>query len=68
MKVAEMIMIRWICGHMRLDKISKEVIRGKIGVASIEDKIREARLRWFGYIRRNIDAPLRRCERLHRPD
>ena len=36
-------MIRWICGHTRLDKIRNEVIRGKIGVASIEDKIRDAR-------------------------
>jgi len=38
-------MILWLCGHMRLDKIRNEVIRRKIGVASIEDKIREARLR-----------------------
>jgi len=52
MKVAEMRMIRWIYGHTRLDKIRNEVIRSKIGVASIEDKIREARLRWFRHIRR----------------
>jgi len=44
-------------------------MRGKIRVASIEDKIREARLRWFGHIRRrNMDAPIRRCERLDGPD
>ena len=46
MRVAEMRMIRYICGHMRLDKIRNEVIRDKIRVASIEDKMREARLRW----------------------
>ena len=40
MKVAEMRMLRWICGHTRLDKIRNEVIRDKIGVASIEDKLR----------------------------
>ena len=44
MRVVEMRMIRWICGHTRLDKIRNKVIRGKIGVVSIEDKMREARL------------------------
>jgi len=54
---------------MRLDKISNEVIRGKLGLASIENKIREVRLRWFGHIRRrNMDAPVRRCENLDHPD
>ena len=48
MKVAEMKMIHLICGHTRRDKIRNEVIRGKIEVTSIEDKIREARLYWFG--------------------
>ena len=33
MKVVEMRMIRWMCGHTRLDKIRNEVIRSKIGVA-----------------------------------
>jgi len=65
MKVVEIRMIRWICGHTRLNKISNEVIRGKLGVASIEDKIRDARFRWFGHIRRrSMDAPVRRCEKL----
>ena len=43
MKVAKMRMLRWICGQKRLDKIRNEVIRDKIGVTSIENKIREAR-------------------------
>jgi len=63
LRVAEMRMIRWICGHTRLDRIRNEVSRGKIGVASIEDKMREARLRWFGHVRRRpMDAPVRRGE------
>ncbi|XP_070050346.1 uncharacterized protein [Nicotiana tomentosiformis] len=65
MKVTYMGMLRWMCRHTRLDKIRNEVIRDKVGVAPIEDKMREARLRWFGYVRRrSIDAPVRRCERL----
>ena len=43
MRVAKMRMIRWICGHTRLDKIRNQVIRSTIGVASIEDTLREAR-------------------------
>jgi len=67
MKVVEMRMIRWICGRTRLDKINNEVIRGKLRLASIEDKIKEARLGWFGRIRRrSMDAPMRRCEKLDR--
>jgi len=62
-------MMCWICGHTRLDKIRNEVIRGKIGMTSIEDKIREARLYWFGHIRRRPrDAPVRKCETIECPD
>jgi len=65
MRVAEMRMIRWICSHTRLDKIRNEVIRGKIGVASIEDKMRGTKLRWFSHVRRRpMDAPVRRCEKI----
>jgi len=68
-RVAEIRMIRWICGYMRLDKTRNEVIRIKVGVASIEDKLREDRLCWFDHIRRiNTDVPVRRCERVDRLD
>ena len=61
-------MIRWICGYTRLDKIRNEVIRDIVKVAPIEDKMRESRLRWFGQvIRRSVDAPVRRCERINIP-
>ncbi|VFQ82006.1 unnamed protein product [Cuscuta campestris] len=62
---AEMRMLRWMCGKTRLDMISNEVIRRQVGMAPVEDKLREARLRWFGHVRRrNTDAPVRRCERI----
>ncbi|XP_070002878.1 uncharacterized protein [Nicotiana sylvestris] len=51
--------------HTRMNKIRNEDIQEKVGVAPIEDKMREARLRWFGHIhRRSTEAPVRRCERL----
>ncbi|XP_070040431.1 uncharacterized protein [Nicotiana tomentosiformis] len=57
--------LRWMCGHTMKDKIRNEVIRGKVGVASVEDKLRESWLRWFGRVkRRDINAPVRRCEGL----
>ncbi|KAM1519455.1 hypothetical protein ACFX1Z_022250 [Malus domestica] len=63
MGVAEIRMLRWMCGHTRKDKIRNEDIRGKVGVAEIEGKLRENQLRWFGHLqRRPTDAPVRRCD------
>ena len=39
-----------------------EVIRDKVRVPPIEDKIREVRHRWFVHVKRSIHAPVRRCE------
>lgn len=46
MKVAEMRMMRWMCGFTRRDKIRNEVIRDKVEVTSVEDKMGETKLRW----------------------
>ncbi|KAL0921167.1 hypothetical protein M5K25_008214 [Dendrobium thyrsiflorum] len=37
---------------MKINRIRNEHIREKVGVAPVEDKIRESRLRWFGLIKR----------------
>ncbi|KAF3616748.1 putative pre-mRNA-processing factor 6-like [Capsicum annuum] len=65
MKVAEMRMLRWMCGLTRGNRVQNETIQEKVGVTLVECKMRNARLRWFGHVkRRGMDAPVRRCERL----
>ena len=63
--VTEMRMLRWMCGKTRMDKVRNEDTRSLVGVAPIEEKMRENRLRWFGHIgRRSMDAPVRRVEKI----
>ncbi|KAF3624894.1 putative TIP41-like protein-like isoform X2 [Capsicum annuum] len=59
LKMAEMRMLRWMCGLTRLDKVRNEIIWEKVGVVSVEEKMREVRLRWFGHVmRKGSDAPV----------
>ena len=64
----EMRMIRLMCGYTRVDRISNRAIRDLVKVAPIKDKIRETRLRWFGHVKRSVDAQVRRCERINIPE
>jgi len=67
--VAEIRMIRWMCGYMRMDRMSNELIKYLVKVTPIEDKMRETRLRWFGHVkRRSVDAPVRTCEGINIPN
>ena len=52
MEVAELKMLRFSLGVTRMDKIRNEYIRGTAQVGKFGEKTREARLRWYGHIRR----------------
>ncbi|KAK3572920.1 hypothetical protein QTP86_010565 [Hemibagrus guttatus] len=52
LEVAELKMLRFSLGVTRLDRIRNEYIRGTAHVGHLGDKVREARLRWFGHVQR----------------
>ncbi|KAH1257802.1 putative ribonuclease H protein [Glycine max] len=65
--VAEMRMLRWMCGKTRQDKIRNEAIRERVGVAPIVEKMVENRFRWFGHVeRRPVDSVVRRVDQMER--
>jgi hypothetical protein len=60
LSVAEMRMLQWICGHTRRDRIRNDDIRERLGVAPVEEKLVQHRLRWFGHMQwRPAEAPIR---------
>ena len=59
LSVAEMRMLRWICTHRRMDRVRNDDIRDRLEVASIEEKLIQHWLRWFGHVqRRPLEAPV----------
>jgi hypothetical protein len=68
MSVAEMRMLRWICGHTRKNRIINDDIRDKIWVAPIQEKLVQHRLRWFGHIQRSPSEASVRSGILSRPE
>jgi hypothetical protein len=48
--VAEMRMLRWICGHTRLDRVRNDDICDRLGVTPIEENLIQHRLRWFVHV------------------
>ena len=58
--VAEIRMLRWICGHTRRDRVRNDDIRDRLGVAPIEEKFVQHQLRLFGHVqRRPLETPVR---------
>ena len=50
--VAEMRMLRWMCGVTKLGKIRNEIIRGTTTVGEIAKKVQERRLKWYEHVMR----------------
>jgi hypothetical protein len=58
LSVAEMRMLRWICGHTRRDRVRNDDIREKLGVTPVDEKLRQHRLKWFGHIQMRLTEAL----------
>ncbi|KAK3542950.1 hypothetical protein QTP70_007292 [Hemibagrus guttatus] len=65
LEVAELKMLRFSLGVTRLDRIRNEYIRGTAHVGRLGDKVREARLRWFGHVQRRDNTSASMNQRTH---
>ena len=52
LEVAEMRMLRWMCGVTKLEKIRNERIRRTTKVGEITKNVQERRLKWYGHVMR----------------
>ena len=56
MGVAELKMVRWALGVTRKDKIRNEYVRGTAKIAKLGDQLQNARLRWYGHMKRREEC------------
>ena len=56
LEVAELKMATWALGVKRKDKIRNEYVRGTEKIAKLGDKLRNARLRWYGNVKRREEG------------
>ena len=56
MEVAELKIVRWAMGVTTKDKIRNEYVRGAAKIAKLEDKLRNARLRWYCHVKRREEG------------
>ena len=68
MEVAELKMVRWALGVTRKDKIRNEHVRGTAKIAKVGDKLRNARLRWYGHVKRKEGCVGKRMMEMAVPD
>ena len=52
MEVAELKIMRWAMGVTRKDKIRNGYVRETAKIAKLGNKLRNARLRWYGYVKK----------------
>lgn len=61
MRVAGMLIMRWMSDKTFKDRIPNNIIRAQLEVTPIEEKIQENRIHWFGHIQRRFsDVILKR--------
>ncbi|KAG2599534.1 hypothetical protein PVAP13_5KG428814 [Panicum virgatum] len=59
LSVAKMHILRWICGHTRMDRVRNDDIRDRLELEPIEENLIQHRLGWFGHVqRRPPEAPV----------
>ena len=68
MEVADLKMLRFSLGVIRLDMVRNEYIRGSAQVGRFGENTREGRLRWYGHLQRKNDGYIgRRILRMELP-
>ena len=68
MEVADLKMLRFSLGAIRLDMVRNEYIRGSAQVGRFGENTREGRLRWYGHPQRKNDGYIgRRILRMELP-
>ena len=55
LEVADMRMSRWMLGLSRNDRVRNEKIRKRLGTTEMGKWCRQARLRWYGHVKRRED-------------
>ena len=53
-------MLRWTSGLTLLDRVRNEDVRKRMGVATLAEKTRENRLRWYGHVLRREQSSVAR--------
>ena len=51
MEVAKLKMVKWALGVTKKDKIRNKSVSGTAKIAKLGDKLRNARLRWYGHVK-----------------